>query len=222
MIIKTFSRHDAEKAMQNYIKHGLSPVDEVFTRIRTDLVKLFEEIEELDLKDNYLVDVNYGIKLYDYLHSLGFNNRAASDTGFWRYLSVAVIPHVVEKRWPTTAIDHYWLKPSRIWLSSIWWYVHLSWQGNLDNTLNLLKSSTFSTDTILNLVERTGREGTNVKLYRRIMFYQSKVQKEQGKVFRAVMRLNTAKSIVIEPGLYPGGLDGYVKNLYDELNISFE
>ncbi len=222
MIIKTYSRQDADLAMQKYISSGLFPVDDVFTTIRKDLVKLFEEIEGLDLKDNYLVDVYYGIKLYDYLHSLGFNNRAASDTGFWRYLSVAVIPHVVEKRWSKTAIDHYWLKPSRIWLSSIWWYIHLSWQGNLDDTLSLLKSSTFSTDTILNLVERTGREGTNVKLYRRIMFYQSKVQKEQGKVFRAVMKLNTAKSIVIEPGLYPGGLDGYVKDLFNELNISFE
>lgn len=219
MIFKTYTRYEAEEVMQKTSSQNLPHLDDVYEAIRKRLEILYQEIENEGIKDNYDVDVKYGLKLYDYLHSLHFNNRAASDTGFWRYLSVAVIPHIVEKRWERTAVDHYWKRPSRIWLSSIWWYVHLSWQGSIENTEKLLSSPSFTTDTILNLVERTGREGTNVKLYRRIMYYQSLVKKDSASVFRAVMKLNTATSLVIEPNLYPGGLDEYAKSLYKELNL---
>ena len=90
----------------------------------------------------------------------GFNLRAAANDDFWRYLSIKVIPDVVAERWGYENESHYWSKPARIWLRSIWWYVHLSWQGDMQTTAKVLEASCFTTDSILNLEERTGRKGT--------------------------------------------------------------
>lgn len=219
MIIKSILRNEAEVLMSKTSSQNLPVLDEVHKGLRKDLEDLFNEINTESKKDDYSFDVLFGIRLYDYLKGKGFNNRGASNVGIWRYLSVAVIPHIVEKRWDRSAVDHYWRRPSRIWLSSIWWYVHLSWQGNIEDTQKLLLSPCFTTDTILNLVERTGRDGTYVDVYRRIMKYQTLVKKDAATVFRAVMKLNTAKSVVIEPALHPNGVDGYVRSIYQTLGV---
>ena len=38
-------------------------------------------------------------------------------------------------------------------------------------------------------------------------------------LFRIVMKLNTVKSLVVEPDLYEGGASGYVKSLFRQANI---
>lgn len=218
MNIKKYSRLEAEQIMNSTSAAKLPVLSEEYMTVRKDLEMLFQELEGSGITDNYRIDVEFGLKLYNYLIGCkGFNNRWATDTGFWRFMAVGVIPHIVEHRFDRTSVDHYWRKPSRIWPCSLWWYIHLSWQGDIDNTRTLLLSPVFNTDTILNLVERTGREGTYVSVYRNIMKYQAKIHQNASKVFRAVMKLNTAKCVVIEPSLYPGGEDGYVRSLFAEL-----
>ena len=87
-----------------------------------------------------------------------------------------------------------------------------------------MKSKNFSTDTILNLVERTGRKGTYVQVYRYIMYFYSKLDlsviseyknaHQNADLFRAIMVLNTAKVVSIEPSLFLGGELEYAKSLF--------
>ena len=84
----------------------------------------------------------------------------------------------------------------------------------------MLLSKVFSTDTILNLVERTGRCGTNISVYRDIMEKYSALNKVADKDFRNVMKLNTAKAVVIEPVFSVDGIPGYVKTLFDDLSLN--
>ena len=86
-------------------------------------------------------------------------------------------------------------------------------------TKEMLLSSNFTTDTILNLVERTGRSGTNISVYRYIMTRYSTVNKAEDKDFRKIMKLNTAKAVVLEPAFCVGGVQGYVESIFSELSL---
>ena len=180
--------------------------------------------------DRYYLDVHMGLALSDYLRHRGFTLRQASDDGMWRFLTLKVVPHLVARRWPGDTGEHYYSRPTRNWLRSIWWYVYLSWQGDAGSTEKVLVSPNFSTDTILNLEERTGRKGTYVEVYRQIMYRYSIIPVDRLKdinarlgrtdrhasLFRAVMKLNTARCLSLEPSLYPGGTGEYVKSLFNE------
>jgi hypothetical protein len=149
-----------------------------------------------------------------------FTDRLASDDGFWRYLSLRVVPDLVGERWGNTNADHYYTKPSRIWLKTMWWYFYLSFNKDVETTKEMLLSEAFSTDTILNLVERTGRSGTNISVYRNIMSKYASLEDVSDKVFRSIMKLNTVKAVVIEPVFSTGGVSGYVDSLFNELSLN--
>lgn len=138
-----------------------------------------------------------------------------------------VIPDIVAQRWGVDNASHYYERGTRIWLKSIWWYIHLSWQSDEESTIEILKNNT--TDEILNLVERAGRHGYYLNVYRNIMYFFAKIPQErryiatEGKsdrLFRRIMKLNTARCIVIEPPLYLGGEREYVKDLFNDLGES--
>ena len=73
-----------------------------------------------------------------------------------------------------------------------------------------------STDEIAQLVDRCGRGGYRVELYRQLMKLHSTldpVERRQKAVFRKMMVLNTARVQVIAPELVDGGESQYVKDL---------
>ncbi len=225
MKIERLSRKESAEAMSSWISssYALPSIGKDYSEIRKDITGMFKETMSL-YKDNiqyYRFDVCFGSLLYDYLNNMPwFTVRIASDDGFWRYLSLKVVPNIVGKRWDNNNADHYYTKPSRIWLKTLWWYFYLSLtSGNTKTTERMLLSGNFSTDTILNLVERTGKYGTNIKVYRSIMAYYSKLKDVSDSDFRKIMKLNTAKSVVIEPVLFEGGINGYVESLFKELDL---
>lgn len=227
MIIHCLKRQEAELAMQEWrnSKNLLPSIDPEYESIREDIGALYEKVKS---SNNYQTDAAMGLELYNYFSNIKeFSLRVAANDDFWRYLSVKVVPHIVADRWGQDNDDHFWKKGVRIWLRSVWWYVHLSWSRTLENTRSILFSPNFNTDTILNLVERSGRDGTFVEVYRLIMYYFSRVPKQsiesfkqssQGRadLFRVIMVLNTARSLVIDPALYLGGEQEYVKSLFAE------
>ena len=236
--VKTLSRSECQEMMASWIdsKGDILPnVDSDYAVIREDIEKLYQDASESwDIsygRHDYYVDVIFGLKLYDYLNRQGwFSLRVASNTDFWRYLSVAVVPHIVSSRWGHDNEDHYWKRPMRIWLRSLWWYVHFSWCNTIEETKAILLKPMFSTDTILNIVERSGKNGTNIELYRDILQtysnlgmdviskYKARGLKETD-LFRAIMKLNTAKIIVTEPNLCVDGVHGYVSLLCEDLSV---
>ena len=237
MKIELLNRGEAEKAMRDWIDSfpQLPSINGDYSAVRDDLTQLFQEIRnkaenvETNSRD-YFIDSQFGISLYLYLSRKDwFSLRLAANDGFWRFLSLKVIPDAVAKRWGKENESHYWSTPGRIWLKQIWWYVYLSWTKDETTTRKVLESPNCSTDTILNFVERTGKKGTCVEAYRWIIYYYSLIPqqlisefKKKGKnydLFRVVMKLNTARMLVAEPALCSGGCKGYVKKLYIDAGL---
>ena len=240
MDIKILNRGEAQKAMEDWVKGypSLPAVDKSYESIRTNIQEMNKKVrsEAAELDDaKYYIDAHLGLMLYEYLWNLsGFSLRVAANEGFWRYLSLIVAPDVVAQRWGKDNEDHFWSKPTRIWFRSLWWFVHLAWQGNYKETKALLETSFFTTDTILNLEERNGRKGTCVEAYREIIKLYSQIPVEvvrrygsRGKsssddLFRVVMKLNTAKLMVMEPSLCSGGEKTYARDLFRDAGIDLD
>lgn len=243
MKIKTFNRGEAQKAMDDWIADypSLPIIDDELVCLRNDIQELNRQVREaateLDgaKRNDYYIDTRLGVKLYEYLQNQPwFTLRAAANDGFWRYLSINVAPDVVAQRWGKDNADHYYRKPTRIWFRSIWWYVHLAWQGDVESTEAVLFSKHFTTDTILNFEERTGKKGTDVNTYRKIIYYYSRIPEQtlrnfskgagnnEDDLFRVVMKLNTAKMMVMEPALCLGGEDGYARGLFSDAGVNID
>ena len=220
MIIKSFTRNEAEKAYEELHQNSFNYQDnQADTYLRK---KLFEALCKIvtdvgdDERKKYTLDLDVGLKLYSILPPKDITLRTASDDGVWRYLSVRVLPDLVHKRWGDNPI-HFWSMSRRIWLKTLWWYVHISWQGDEPSTRAVLEK--FSTDEIVQLVERSG-SGYRIELYREIMKqYGVIVRGNDGcqDIFRIVMKLNTATLISMEPAFSEGGIEGYVKRLFDSI-----
>lgn len=237
MEYKRISKTEAEQILNKWRSdRDIPATDQEYLDLRDELLKAYREVEASVGHDNlYLIDMEYGLRIYEMLcPSRGFTLRIASDDGVWRYLAAAVIPDIVEKRWGKDNDDHSWAKPSRNWLRQIWWYIYLSWNNSVEDTRKILKDN--STDEILNLVERSGRGGYNVCLFRAIMKKYAKVpqrirQEKRVRVrsktgivktrtlFRTIMVMNTAFTQTIEPGLFRKKEEGYVEWLFGQAGL---
>lgn len=194
-----------------------------------DLRKEFEAIEEEVIRElgvneeegsfsTYDFDLLFGLKLYELLkEKYNVSERQAAQDGIWMFLSLDVAPDIIYRRWKGLNENRFYKESRRIWLKTLWWYIHLSWQQDIENTYTILKDNT--SDDLVQLVERSGSKGYRVDLYREIMknYFQVK-DLEKGRknqLFRKIMKLNTARARVVEPALTEGGEKQYVKELFN-------
>lgn len=197
---------------------GIVPINpaQEFIDLREKLINARDEVYDQFELDNvnklgYTFDLNFGLKVYEILNkNIGFNNRVATNDEVWRYLSIKVIPDIVHSRWEFNE-TYFYKAPRRLWLKTIWWYIHLSWSGSVESTYLTLKNN--STDTIMQLVDRAGI-GYNVELYREIMKQYKGYSKKDRMLFRKLLMLNVARVVTMSPDLVDGGIEGYVKDLY--------
>ena len=242
MNIEKLSRGEAQEAMQDWLENypQLPKVDKEYEQIRNDLHEINKRVREAaNLKHiskgvDYFIDSNIAIELYKYFAAKSwFTPRVAENDGFWRYLSIKVVPDMIAQRWGKDNAEHYYARPTRIWLRSLWWFIYHSWQGNIESTEKIVFSDHFTTDMLLNFEERSGRKGVCVAAYRKIIFYYSKLNsdivsqykkkhKNGDDLFRVVMKLNTARMLVMEPELCEGGADGYAKKLFIDAGVDVD
>ncbi len=219
-----FSCEESLHAYQSFCESGEVECPPKYIPLREDLFMLFNDAlaqigisaDQLAQKNySYQLDLLFGIKLYITLNEkYGMNVRQASTDGIWRYLSTCVVPDLVAKRYGIDHPDRFWKKPKRLWLRVLWWYIYLSWQGTETATFEILKDN--STDEILQLVDRCGRGGYRVDLYRAMMRKNAQMnpaERRKQQLFRKMMVLNTARVQAVEPSLTDGGNDGYVDSL---------
>lgn len=217
-------RYDVGRAEMDFEKleilsSSIVPISprEDFKEIRNQLIEIRDYIFEKYEYDNankldYKFDLLFGLKMYQVLNeNVGFTNRVATNDDTWRYLSICVIPDIVHSRWELNE-ERFYKSPRRIWLKALWWYIHLSWRGNEEETYNILKDNT--TDTVVQLVERPGI-GYHVEMYREIMYQYSFIQDSSREVFRRLLKLNTATILTTTPELVEGGIKKYVQDLYN-------
>ena len=200
-----------------------SQLSESFLDIRNFVKTAYERYSKQSNKE-YDIDLNLGLDLFDYLNSRSeFTQTIECDDDFWRNVAIYAIPDVIAKRHKTMNSAYYYSKNLRTYPSAIYWYINLSWQGNREDTYNILKNN--STDEIMQMVERPSTIGINLELNRKIMKKFSElpldkkvimVNGKPKKVFRLIFLKNTAKLATTRPEIYPGGVDGYVNMLFED------
>lgn len=205
-----------------------SAFDPVYEDFRQDLLTVFNStLIETGGKMNYLLDLRVGIKLYQ-LMPLGkdFSVIQANDDDIWRYISVKVMPDITYLRYPTPEKGsvrinqkRFYSHTRRIWLKTLWWYIHLSWQGNEDDTFEVLKDN--GVDNINKLIETPGR-GYRIPLFRSMMLEYYKTGPHKVKDFAAFTKLNNAKCVSVEPELTSGGVAVYAQKLLAEVSMQKE
>lgn len=190
-----------------------------YQQLLEDLKLIDDEVQKEMAENNilnkasYFYDLQFGIRLYELTkNKYNMTVRDASDDGVWIYISMQVIPDIIEERWGLSDTRFYRMS-RRIWLKTMWWYIHLSWNETREKTLEIL--SPLSTDEIVQLVERRGPYGYRVDFARELMkqFHEKGYTRNSKARFRQIMRLNTAKVKMVEPELYPGGTEQYVSEL---------
>lgn len=193
---------------------------------------------------NYNLDLRVGIKLYELLNPINdFSIIQANDDDIWRYISVIVMPDLTFIRYPNLNEDvkvireyipdlsyaigiktekdsirikkkRFYSHTRRIWLKTLWWYIHLGWQGNSKTTYEVLKNN--GTNIISHFIERPGR-GYREQLFRCMLYAYSLLPEQKDSTFRAAAKLNLAKCVSMEPALAEGGEGKYSKMLFDEV-----
>jgi len=214
----TLSKSRAASIFETFTETNLeSPerLGRIAKELQQDLEAAYQSIQDdVDVtKDRYKFDLYYGLEMYELLQDkYHFTERIASQPNFWRYLSICMIPHVVYQRQGLKEKVFY-EDTTRIWLRQIWWYIHLSWQGDKEATYEILKNNT--TDTVVQLVDRSGKRGFKINLTRHLMYeLGTRDIQQKEKVFRQIMKLNTAQLSLIEPELVIGGIRAYTSNLF--------
>ena len=144
----------------------------------------------------------------------------------WRYISVKVMPDITYLRYPTPEKGsirinqkRFFSHTRRIWLKTLWWYIYLSWQGNAEDTFEVLKDN--GVDNINKLIETPGR-GYRLQLFRHMMLEYHKTRPHKVKDFAAFTKLNNAKCVSIEPELTCGGVAAYAQKLLEEVSAPKE
>lgn len=192
--------------------------DESYNELRKKVIDIYCKYKE---KGGYEVDVRIGLCLYGELSKKnGFTNVLANDDDIWRYLSCIVFPDITNLRYPPSKTDRneghrlntkrFYLHTRRIWLKTLWWYIHLSWQGTENSTYKVLKD--YGTDTISDFIERPGK-GYRLALYRSLMKEYSKVDTKSANLFNRIQKQNLVNCRNVEPALTEGAELGYVKRL---------
>lgn len=171
----------------------------------------------------YQYDFRFALRLYKVLnHEMNLTESRAASDDFWIILGVRVLPDIVFWRCGPGAHSKFYAQSRRIWLKALWWYIHLSWQGDEQSTFAVLEHNT--TDEIVQLVERSGPRGYRIELCRAIMRHygaQDRQLRSRGtKLFRRAMKLNTARLAVLEPALYEGQEQGYVEDLFHDVQAN--
>lgn len=205
-----------------------SAFDPAYEEFRKELVSVFNDsLVETGGKMSYLLDLRVGIKLYQ-LMPLGkdFTVIQANDDDIWRYISVKVMPDITYLRYPNPEKGsirinqkRFYSHTRRIWLKTLWWYIHLSWQGDESKTFEVLRDN--GVDNINKLIETPGR-GYRIPLFRSMMLEYHKTNPHKVKDFAAFTKLNNAKCVSVEPALTSGGVAVYAQKLLAEVSTKKE
>ncbi len=238
---KYLPRTEALKLLHEYsideLKSKINESDYYCKGIRDELVKRNVQIlfkyfryngqHDFAIKDKKKYDLLLALEIYDYFNNEfieghKFTLSDASNEEFWTYVSVLIVPDIVNMRWGSKSYNRYCGTGSRIYLSYLWWYVHLSWQGSKEETYKVLNGNT--TDIIMNLVDRAGPNGYRIDLSRKIMYEYSKVDRNihssaDTTIFRRIMVINNSQLSTMEPSLYNKGVDGYVDDLFKQVGL---
>ena len=196
--------------------------------LRDKVLQIFSQYWAPALSNAELFKLDYkiGLCLYRELSpSSGFSTVAANNDDLWRYLSCKVFPDITYERYGDEKLGQgdirinkkrFYSHRRRIWLKTLWWFVHLAWQGSFEETEKVLQSCNI--DTINKLYEQPG-EGFRINLCRELMRQYYFVENKSSKLFERIQKQNLVNCRNVEPALFVGGEKQYIRSLFQQLSI---
>ena len=195
--------------------------DASYSALRKSIIDTYKQYKDAG---DYERDIRVGLRLYKELDpKTVFTTIAANDDNIWRYLSCVVFPDITYLRYKPSTTDineghrlnakRFYSHTRRIWLKTLWWYIHLSWQGSEDKTYKAICG--LGTDTISDLIERPGK-GYRLPLYRSLMKEYAKVGNKNSDLFNRIQKQNLVNCRSVEPALTEGAEGGYIKRLIQQ------
>jgi hypothetical protein len=183
---------------------------------------------KLSIKDEigtYGFDYKFGFSFYFLMNSFSdFNETVASTESFWNELCLKCVPDLIYERHGFNP-DYYYLKSNRNYLSTMWWFIHLCYQGDKDSTYFVI-SHLPSTDYIMQLVDRASHNGVYLETTRLIMksLVSLPIQvindsKNGQTLFRRVMMQDVAKRTNTNL-IYEGKAQEYVDSLFEKCGVN--
>jgi len=219
-----FTDDEFSMQVESWKKHEVDLPDPLYAELRSIGLEAFERPggASLPTRKMYPIDVEVGLDVYDYLFKNGFTAVEASDDDIWRFISIKLFPDLTYLRYPDPEKEarerggrinrkRFFSHTRRIWIKTLWWYVHLSWQGSVDATRKALAGN--GATIISHFIETPGK-GYRVDLYRALMRHYASRDDKGDKLFRSVAKLNGAECRNIEPALLPGGVAEYCSILF--------
>jgi hypothetical protein len=201
-------------------------LDPNYQKMRSFLVSTYDKLKN-EGRTTYQIDLPLALSFYTFLNDQpDFAPIYESDYDFWKYIAVYMIPDIVADRHGGDNKAYFYASADKIYPFALYWYVHLSWQGSVEETEKILHR--FSTDEILQLVGRPGKLGVSLELFRKMMKRFSTVPKDKWSyvvngskqtIVRLILIKNTGKLAVLRPEVYPGGIDGYLDMLFSDYQI---
>lgn len=189
---------------------------------------MLDEHSKLQSLTPYLQDLELGKIFHKVLLEMkDIDLSILTTTSFWRFIALDVIPEVIYARFSADGkVDdalkaHFYSKAVRIYPYDLFWYYEIFSQGTEQETFDFLSNKCFSTDTILNTIERMGRKGFRKDIYRNILIKYSTLDfskfpsQRRNLILRSILIQHTSKNAVFIPDCYEGGVDGYVEMLFN-------
>ena len=209
MLSRVLNKQQALLIFNNYVEKGIDSssirdsLDFNYQRVRTDLFSFWGEANKQ--KGEYQKDLSFALKIYSY-----FEDKASlsmlENIEFWIYICCCVVPEIVEQRHGLN--DEYFFKKSgRIYLQALWQFIHMTYQGSIEETQTTLAK--LSTDYILQISERSGKEGYYLEVYREIARVLSILP--QNVINKQINGANLCRRVMIQNTAY-----------CDSLNLVFE
>ena len=216
-----------ERAVTEWRNHAVETVPAELAEMRSAVVGAFDKAGGLTLspKKMYPVDVEVGLALYEELQGMGFTMAQAADDDIWRALTIKVFPDLTYLRFPEPDTDaegntlrlrpkRFYSHTKRIWVKTLWWYIHLAWQGSPEATRDTIAEN--GSNIISHTVETPGR-GFRVDVYRAFLREYSKLPVKKDVYYRKAEKLRNAECRNFEPALYSAGIDAYCASLFERV-----
>ena len=212
-----------DEVLAKWRAYEVKDIPEVCKELRSRVIEAYRKNVTQEKRGLYPVDLAVGLVLYEELSPMkGFTPIQAGDDDIWRYLSCCIFPDITYLRFESKKASgqvhinkkRFYSHPRRIWVKTLWWYIHLAWQGSAEATYAVLKD--FGADTISDLIERTGR-GYRPVLTRAIMKGFSQEENRTSARFNHIQKQNLVNCKNVEPALTLQGESGYAAALLSEV-----
>ncbi len=236
MIVNQLDYEKAKSVFEQMLSTG--DFKRKYSDDNSDINLLVNEMDHLFKNDAkgktpYQQDLIYGKRLYELLSSFEwFDWTVATNKDFWSYIALYSMPQIIFDRFKKEDKDgglkvgalgtHFYSKWTRVYPCTLYWIFKICDKGAAQETYDFLSAPCFSTDTILNVVERMGPKGFRIDVYGKIIdrfanLEHQKYAKSIGApnyILRAILVSHGIKNSVYIPELAENGIDGYIDMVF--------